>query len=156
MNDEPVFEATLTPYRSLGRTGFIVVMILAGGVTLTQIVVFAVARAWPVVGFAGLDMVLLIGAFWLSYRSGRASEFVQVSRTNLIIRKLTPSGRATEFQFNPFWTRFNISRHDEIGITGMQVSSRGRQTEIGSFLNPLDKESFASAFQRALATVKRR
>ncbi|PWW00187.1 putative membrane protein [Hoeflea marina] len=156
MNDEPVFEATLTPYRSLGRTGFTVVMILAGGVTLTQIVIFAAARAWPVVGFAGLDMVLLVGAFWLSYRSGRASEYVQVSRTNLIIRKLAPSGRATEVRFNPFWTRFDISRHEEIGITGMLVSGQGRQTEIGSFLNPLDKESFASAFQRALATVKRR
>ena len=45
---------------------------------------------------------------------------------------------------------------DEIGITDMRVSGQGRQTDVGSFLNPDDKESFATAFQRALATIKKR
>ena len=38
----------------------------------------------------------------------------------------------------------------------MTVESRGERVPIGSFLNPDDRESFATAFTRALATVKAR
>lgn len=156
MNDKPLFEAVLSPHRSLGRAGFITLMAITTAITLAHMVVFAAAGAWPVLGFFGLDLALLFGAFWLSYRSGRSREFVRVSRTDLTVRKVAPSGRSEEHRFNPFWARFNIDRHDEIGITRMQISGDGRRTDIGGFLNPGDKESFASAFQRALATVKLR
>jgi uncharacterized membrane protein len=78
-----------------------------------------------------------------------------VSRLSLDIRKVAPSGRAEAHQFNPFWARFRIARHDEIGITAMAVEGQGRRVAIGSFLNPEDRESFAKAFGRALAAVKR-
>ena len=155
MNDEPLFEAVLSPYRSLGRIGFVVLMGATTLITVIHMAIFARVGAWPVFAFFGFDLALLFGAFWLSYRSARAREFIRMSRTDLSVRKVAPSGRAEDHQFNPFWTRFNIARHEEIGITGMRISSRGQQTEIGSFLNPDDKESFATAFQRALATVKR-
>ena len=156
MNDEPLFEAVLSPHRSLGRLGFVLLMSITTVVTAVHMVIFAKIGAWPVFGFFGLDLALLFGAFWLSYRSGRMREFIRMSRTDLNVRKVFPSGRAVDHQFNPFWTRFKIDRHDEIGITDMRISGQGRQTEGGSFLNPDDKESFATAFQRALATIKKR
>lgn len=156
MNEAPVFEALLTPHRSLGRRGFVVLMILFTGLCMVNGFVFLMAGAWPILGFCGLDVLLLFGAFWLNYRSGRAREEVSVSRTLLSIRKITPSGRITEYLFNPFWARFRVARHDEIGITDMLVSGEGRSTDVGSFLNPADRESFASAFSRALATVRRK
>ncbi|MGH9916185.1 MAG: DUF2244 domain-containing protein, partial [Pyrinomonadaceae bacterium] len=55
-----------------------------------------------------------------------------------------------------FWTRFSVARHEEIGITSMRVEGQGKAVTIGSFLNPDDRESFASAFTRALATAKGR
>lgn len=155
MNDEPLFEAVLSPYRSLGRVGFVVLMGATTLITFIHMAIFARVGAWPVFAFFGLDLALLFGAFWLSYRSARAREFIRMSRTDLSIRKVAPSGRSENHRFNPFWTRFNVARHEEIGITGMRISSRGQQTEVGSFLNPEDKESFATAFQRALASVKR-
>ena len=156
MNDEPLFEAVLSPHRSLGRTGFVILMTLTTVITLVHMIIFVRIGAWPVFAFFGLDLALLFGAFWLSYRSGRMREFIRLSRTDLNVRKVFPSGRSVDHRFNPFWTRFNIARHDEIGITDMQISSQGRQTDVGSFLNPDDKESFATAFQRALATIKKR
>lgn len=155
MNDEPVFEATLSPHRSLGRAGLFIFLALATAATLFHIVLFMNAGAWPVVGFFALDLGLLAGAFWLNTRAARAREFVFVSSTDLAIRKVAPSGRATEFRWNPFWARFSVARHPEIGITGMTVSGEGRATEVGAFLNPGDKESFANAFTGALATVRR-
>ncbi|CAI2931509.1 DUF2244 domain-containing protein [Aminobacter niigataensis] len=154
--DEPFFKALLLPHRSLGRTGFIILMgALLFGWIVTG-VVFLSNGAWPIFGFFGLDVVALYVAFRLNYRAARAREEVSVSRTSLDILKTAPSGRSERFHFNPFWARFAISRHDEIGITGMAVESREKSVSIGSFLNPDDRESFATAFSRALATARSR
>lgn len=154
--EQPIFAAELVPHRSLGRKGFRILLLLTGSVCLVHALFFVMTGAWPIGLFFGLDFLLLYGAFLLNYRSGRAREEVVVSRTRLLIRKFTPSGRMTEHRFNPFWARFFVRRHDEIGITSMLVTGEGRRTDVGSFLNPDDRESFAKAFRSALATVKQR
>ncbi len=155
-NDQPVFAAELFPYRSLGRKGFKVLFSVSGAVCFVYGMFFIVTGAWPIGFFFGLDFLLLYGAFWLSYRSGRVREEVTVSRTDVSVRKFSPSGRMIEHHFNPFWTRFLVRRHQEIGILSMHIFGEGKRTDVGSFLNPDDRESFAKAFKRALATVKQR
>ena len=154
--EKTLFAALLTPHRSLSKNGFVVLMILGGGVLFVQAIFFLVSGAWPIATFCWLDLLALYIAFKMNYRAARAREEVSVSRQELLIRKVTPAGRATDHRYNPFWARFQVDRHDEIGITDMRVSGQGRQTDVGSFLNPDDKESFATAFQRALATIKKR
>jgi uncharacterized membrane protein len=153
--DEPFFSALLTPHRSLGRTGFVILMgaLLFGWLATGAI--FLAHGAWPVFGFVGLDVLLVYGAFKLNYRAARAREEVSVSRTSLDIRKVAPSGKAEAHHFNPFWARFQVARHDLIGITDMVVEGQGRSVTIGGFLNPDDRESFATAFSGALSRAKR-
>ena len=153
--DKPVFEALLTPHRSLGRRGLTVLLCLVTATSLAHAVIFAMAGAWPVLVFFVAELLLLIGAFWLNNRAARAHEIVSVSRTSLSVLKVAPSGRSRDFRCNPFWARFHVARHDEIGITAMHISGEGRTTDVGSFLNPDDRESFARAFSGALATVRR-
>ncbi|MGI6854904.1 DUF2244 domain-containing protein [Mesorhizobium sp. 1B3] len=153
--DEPFFRALLMPHRSLGRTGF---MILMGSLLFGWMItgaIFLSHGAWPIFGFFGLDVLLVYIAFRVNYRAARARELISVSRTSLDITKIAPSGRAEAHRFNPFWARFSIARHDEIGITGMAVQGQGKNVSIGSFLNPDDRESFAAAFSGALAKAKR-
>ncbi len=152
--DEPFFRAILTPHRSLGRNGFRVLMALLVAFWLALGGLFLSIGAWPIFGFIGLDILAIWLAFSWNYRAARVRELVSVSRTSLDIRKVAPSGRAEDHRFNPFWTRFTVARHEEIGITGMKVEGEGRAVGIGSFLNPDDRESFARAFGRALATAK--
>lgn len=156
INSEPVFNAVLTPYRSLGRGGLKVVVGLTLVFCLFNMGFFFVTGALPVALFFGLDFALLYGALYLSYRSGRAREEVSVSRDELSIRKISPSGRAKLSRYNPFWAKFQVDRHHEFGITAMAVTGEGRRTPVGNFLNPDDRESFARAFTLALASVKRR
>lgn len=155
-NEEEIFRALLVPHRSLGKMGFLVVMGALGISSFVTGIFFLMLGAWPVFGFFGLDVLLVYIAFRLNYRSARAHEEVSISRIALQVRQVAPSGRSKLHEFNPFWTRFLVSRHSEIGITSMRVESRGKALTIGSFLNPDDRESFASAFQRALATAKSR
>ncbi|MDZ5697210.1 DUF2244 domain-containing protein [Chelativorans sp. M5D2P16] len=152
--DEPFFKALLVPHRSLGRRGFAVLMGVVLFIWLTVGALFMSIGAWPIVGFFGLDVLALYIAFRLNYRAARVREEVSLSRTSLDIRKVPPSGRAESHSFNPFWTRFNVHRHTEIGITAMAVETREKSVPLGSFLNPDDRESFAEAFGRALATAK--
>lgn len=154
--DEPFFQALLTPHRSLGRTGFAILMgALLFGWAVTG-AIFLAHGAWPVFGFFGLDVLAVYIAFRVNYRAARAREEVSVSRTSLDIRKTAPSGKSEAHRFNPFWARFSVSRHAEIGITRMMVEGQGKQVPIGGFLNPDDRESFATAFSRALASAKAR
>jgi uncharacterized membrane protein len=155
-HEQPVFAAELFPYRSLGRKGFKVLLVLMGTFCLFYGGLFLMKGAWPIGLFFGADFLLLYGAFWLNYRSGRIREEVTVSRTDVSVRKFSPSGRIVEHRFNPFWVRFFVRRLQGVGIRSMHVHGEGRATEIGSFLSPEDRESFAKAFDGALATVKRR
>lgn len=155
-NSRPVFAVELFPHRSLGRKGFRVMLAFMGTFCLVYGILFVIRGAWPIGIFFGADFFLLYGAFWLNYRSGRVREEVTVSRTDVSIRKFSPSGRMIEHRFNPFWTRFLVRRHSEIGVVSMHVRDRSHDTDVGSFLNPEDRESFAKAFKRALATVTQR
>lgn len=152
--DEPIFSALLLPHRSMGRTGFIVVMGIIGFVWLVAGLFFLSVGAWPVLGFFGLDMLAVYIAFKMNYRAARAREEVSVSRLAVDIVKIAPSGRSEVHRFNPFWARFRVARHDEIGITGMAVEAGGQIVPIGAFLNPDDRESFATAFGRALSAAR--
>jgi uncharacterized membrane protein len=148
--DVPIFRALLVPYRSLGPRGFTILMVVMGLVSFGTGIGFLAKGAWPVFGFFGLDVLLVWLAFKASYRSARAREEIEVSRTDLLVRKTSPKGAVQEAHYNPFWARFQVARHEEIGITRMAVSGEGRTTEIGGFLNPDDRESFAAAFRGAL------
>lgn len=154
--DEPFFRARLLPHRSLGRTGFLLLMLSLLLAWLVVGAIFLSHGAWPVAGYCGLDLLAIYIAFRLNYRSARASEEISLSRTCLEIRQTAPSGRAHLHRFNPFWTRFDVARHGEAGITHMTVASRNAIVQIGGFLNPDDRENFASAFTRALATAQQR
>ncbi|AHK04189.1 MULTISPECIES: DUF2244 domain-containing protein [Rhizobium/Agrobacterium group] len=155
LNDQPIFAAELVPHRSLGRRGFRLLLALSGLACLLHGGFFLTTGAWPVGLFLGLDFLLLYVAFRANYRAAKAREEVSVSRTSLSIRKFSPTGRVVEHRFNPFWARFRVQRHEEIGIVSMHVTGEGKATDIGSFLNPDDRESFAKAFGGALATVRR-
>lgn len=154
--DEPIFRALLVPHRSLGRTGFQLLMLAMLFSWAVTGAIFLSYGAWPVFGFFGLDVLGVYVAFRLNYRAARAREEISVSRTALDIRKTAPSGKSIFHHFNPFWARFSVARHSEIGITNMEIEAQGEHVSIGGFLNPDDRESFATAFSRALATAKSR
>ncbi len=152
--ERPIFDAVLTPHRSLGPKGFTILIGAVGALWMGIGLFFWSLGAWPVFGFFGLDLLILYVAFRLNYRAARAREEVTVWRHDIEVRQYAPSGRMAEHRFNPFWTRFAVKRKPEIGITEMVLTDRARKLPIGGFLNPDDRDSFARAFGDALATAK--
>jgi Integral membrane protein len=58
-----IFSAVLTPHRSLGRKGFLILMTVLGLISFATGTAFLLAGAWPVFGFCGLDVLLIYFAF---------------------------------------------------------------------------------------------
>jgi uncharacterized membrane protein len=150
-----IFSALITPHRSLGHVGFLVLMILFGGVSFVTGIMFLVSGAWPVLGFFGLDVLLLYWAFRLNYRHAMAYEEVTVSPAALTVRKVSHRGKAREWVLNPLWVRLDKVSHEEFGIERLFLTSRGRSLAVGNFLGPDEKASFARALGDAIGEAKR-
>lgn len=150
-----IFSATLTPHRSLGRVGFVLLMSLFGGVSFVTGIVFLLMGAWPVFGFFGLDVLLLYWAFRLNYRHADAYEEVTVTPSVLKVRKVSHRGRVREWVLNPLWVRLDKVELEEFGIDRLFLVSRGKQLAIASFLGPDAKADFAKELASALGEARR-
>jgi uncharacterized membrane protein len=155
-NMEPeIFSALLTPSRSLGRRGFLLLMLIVGGINITTGTIFLLAGAWPVFGFCGLEILLLYWAFRVNYRRGQAYEQVTVTASELTVRQVSHTGSMREWTLNPVWVRLDRIVHSEFGIERLFLVSQGRRLPIAAFLGAQEKESFALALSRALGEAKR-
>lgn len=153
--DDVIFSATLTPHRSLGRRGFLVLMLVIAGLFFATGLYFWSLGAWPVIGFGGLDLLAVWLAFHLNYRAARGYEEIEVSRTSLAISKVGPGGRRQELRFNPQWVRLEVEEDALRGVTRVAVRARDERVPVGAFLNPEDRRSFARAFGAALSAARR-
>jgi uncharacterized membrane protein len=155
-NPEPtIFSATITPHRSLGRVGFLVLMLVIGGISFVAGMVFLIAGAWPVFGFFGLDVLLIYWAFRVNYRAAKAYEQVIVTASELKVRKVSHRGQVAEWTLNPLWTRLDKQTHQEFGIEKLFLVSRGQKLAVANFLGPDEKADFAAALGAALGEAKR-
>ena len=154
--DEPtLFSALLTPHRSLGNVGFLVLMTVVAVVSFVGGVVFYIIGAWPVGGFFGLDALLSYWAFRVNYRAAQAFEEVTVTPSELRVRKVTHKGKVSEWSLNPVWTNLERDAHEEFGLMQLFLVSRGRKLPVATFLGPAEKESFAKALAAAIGEAKR-
>jgi uncharacterized membrane protein len=153
---EPVlFEARLSPHRSLSSTGFAIVMGVLGGVSFAVGVSFLMMGAWPVFGFFGLDVALVWLAFRVNYRDARAYEDIRVTPSVLSVRQVSAKGATFETVFNPRWVRLEKTEDELYGVTRVALLSRGIFLIVGAFLPPLYKGELAKRLGAALATAKR-
>lgn len=150
-----LFSAILTPYRSLGGTGFVVLMSSISAVSFATGIVFFLIGAWPIVGFLGLDVLLVYWAFKVNYRAALAYEQVTMTPSELRVRKVDRRGEAAEWTLNPVWVRLDREVHEEFGIERLFLVSHGRRLTIAAFLGPREKAEFATALSAALMEARR-
>ena len=154
-SEPTLFSAIITPHRSLSSTGFLLVMLLIGGVSFIGGVVFFVVGAWPVIGFLGLDVLLVYWAFRANYRAARAFEEVTVTASELRLRRVSHRGKVTEWKLNPVWTQLDREIHEDYGLLRLFLVSQGRRLAVAGFLAPSERESFAAALANALGEARR-
>jgi uncharacterized membrane protein len=150
---EQPFRAILTPHRSLGPVGFLVLMSAIGILSFITGMVFLMVGAWPVTGFFGLDALLIYVAFKLSYRSGRLYETVELTPAGFTLTRVHPSGRREQFDCNPYWARVRLREWPD-GRTALSIIARGQELALGRFLTDDERRDFAGALREALLAAR--
>ena len=152
--DGPLFSAILRPHRSLGVKKFQILILVLGFIFFLIGSVFLYLGAWPIVGFLGLELFLIWGAYRLNYFSAHAYELVKVFPHEVYIRGVSNKGKISEFRFNPRWVQLIIERMEDEKIKQIRLMSSGKGCLVGNFLNPDDLETFAAAFGNAIKTAR--
>ena len=148
-----LLELSLRPHRSLTPRGFVVLMSTVGAISFAAGLAFYAAGAWPVIGFLGLDVLLIYLAFRLNYRSGKLTESLRLTQDRLSIKRVHPCGRQEDWDFQPHWLQVLIDlplRHD----SQLTLRSHGKSLVIGAFLPPRERLEVAAALHRALAGLR--
>jgi uncharacterized membrane protein len=144
------FDAVLQPHRSLSPLGFQLLMAATAVALLAVGLLFWQLGAWPVIGFCGLEFLLLYGAFRLNSRAARAYERLRLSDDGLEISRVRPNGTVSRvWRLQPNWLRIDIDNrpdHDSQLI----LSSHGQRMVVGSFLAPEERLDLAKALGEAL------
>jgi uncharacterized membrane protein len=151
----PILDVRLHPHRSLQTKGFRRLMAFAFVASSFVSLPFYLIGAWPVVGFFGLDLLLLYVAFRANFRAARAYEDLRLTCLELLFARVSARGARREWRFNPSWVRFERVDHPEFGPQRLALVSHGRSLEVGRFLGPQQKAEFATRFVRALALARR-
>ncbi|MDO9460510.1 MAG: DUF2244 domain-containing protein [Alphaproteobacteria bacterium] len=144
------FDAVLYPHRSLGPRGFMTVMTCLTVFSFVAGLSFYLIGAWPVLGFFGLDVLLIYVAFRINFRAGRVYETVQLDDASLLIRRFLPDGRILSWNLQAYWAQVEMIASTPSAPL-LAVRSHGKYLVFGKFLTAEERHEFASALRQALA-----
>ncbi len=149
-----VFDAILHPHRSLTRHGFLLLMAVVTAASLTLGTIFFLAGAWPILGFCGLDVLVVYLAFRRNFRDGLIYETVRLTAEELRVEKGDVSGPQRVWTFQPTWLRVAMDDPPE-HESQVVLSSHGRSVIVGAFLSPAERLDFAQALRAELDALRR-
>jgi uncharacterized membrane protein len=151
-SNSKAWQATLTPHRSLSRQGFIVVMVLVVAVNLVVGGLFMAVGAWPVAGFAGLDVLIIWWAFRANFADARRMERISITEHELVLERLVKDKPREQQRFVRRWVRVELEEdHDRELIGRLLLVSGATRVAIGEFLAPAERKTLATALKSALA-----
>lgn len=127
-------------------------MILVAAVNLAVGGLFMAIGAWPVAGFAGLDVLLIWWAFRANFAGARQLERISITDHELVFDRIQANRPPQQQRFVRRWVRVELEEDRERELIGRLslVSGRNRLT-IGDFLAPEERKTLAAALRAALA-----
>ena len=129
-------------------------MVAVSAVGFVTGIVFLLKGAWPVLGFCGLDVLLIYIAFKLNYRAARLYETIELTPETLVLRRVQPSGAEESWRFNPYWVRLIVEADPRTERSELVLRSHGRDVVFGDFLPEEEKVDFARALRSALEKAR--
>lgn len=142
------FKAILYPNRSLGSTGFILLMTAIVVVSGLIGAGFALIGAWPVTGFLGLDVLLLYLAFRWNFRQSQQVDMIQLDGEGLLVRRILADRKEETWHFETAWVQ--IIHEDR----QLKLRSHGKELIIGAFLTSDERFAFAEALKSAIQSYR--
>lgn len=115
----------------------------------------ALAGFWPVLPFAGVELLGIAAALAISLRRGRSREFVRIDERDVTVGRSSGRGQV-EFTFPRPWTRVRLR---EAGVPSwpsrLLVGSMGRTVEIGHFLTEGERRRLEARLAELIPAPRR-
>jgi uncharacterized membrane protein len=150
----PLFAADLTPPRRMHPTGL--------RLTIGLVVLLAVLPAAVMLGLESWMVAVLMSATVLgigltvykSFDIGKRREAVTLFADKLDVMSVAANGAQTRVRFEPARVRLVIDRDINERALALKLRTPEGDTEIGAFLTPEERSSFAKAFGTALRKAR--
>lgn len=149
-----MFEALVTPHRSLGRHGMRWVVGLLCGFSGVISMGLWWAGAWPVVGFNGAEIGLAVWLLRSNARNGAASEVLILSGASLRIVRTDAAGEREERVLQPGWLR-TVLLDDPHRSPVLWLLDRQTRLRVGASLSEAEVRSLHRALTTALDRLQR-
>lgn len=141
----------LRPNSSLTPRQATLIYLSIAAVPMAVAIGFASRGLWPILPFAGLEVLGLGVALALSVRRGRTREYIRLDEQTVQVRKTTWNwfARETEFEFARPWTRVELRK---AGLADhpsrLLIRHRTSAVEVGSFLTERERRSLGRRLAR--------
>ena len=140
---------TVKPNNSLSVKNSVRLVVGLAAMSLLVGVGFALAGAWMVLPFAGLEIVAIAYSFFYMYQRSHDFETITIEDDRVIVEKL---GRdvVSRDEFHRYWARVILRRHAN-GRGALFIGSHGKEVEFGRhFINDEQRVMLARQIKQKL------
>ena len=139
---------SIWPYRSLSPRGFALVMGALGSLAVCIGLGFFLMGAWPVIGFLGLELLVVWVAFRMNYRAAKRRQTLTATESALTIENIAPDGARNSTSLPTAWVQVDLTPRDAPDMASRSrqriiARSHGHTAEIGGFLHPAEMPKLA-------------
>jgi uncharacterized membrane protein len=146
-------DAVLRPNRSLSPRGFAIVMSVVALASFLSGMAFLSYGALPVVGFFGLDALLIYLAFRWSFRRQTEQTSIRVTSDQLFLHHSSPGKPDKTAEIPTAFARIELD--EPILPTSFLRIEYGRTAfVVGRFLTVPERKSLATALRQALLSAR--
>lgn len=140
----------IRPNQSLSWRGVLRIYMVIAFCVLGVAIAFALHGFWPVLPFAGLELIALSTAFYLCLNRSQVREVVHVGTDIVAVEK----GRykpLERWECPRAWARVLLERSPITWYPSrLVIAFQGRQVEIGRFLNETERRALAGEIREAV------
>jgi uncharacterized membrane protein len=149
----PATTITLAPNCALGRRSALMFLFTVSLAPLGVAALLAWRGFWPVLPFAGLELLALALALHISMRRGRNLQVIRIGDATVEV-ETRRGAKVDTMVFTRHWSQVKLRRaRTPWHPSQLLIQSHGRACELGSFLPEAARASLAERLRRMIGKV---
>jgi uncharacterized membrane protein len=143
------YSITARPNCSLSPAGTLCAFCIIAFVTLAVALAFTLLGAWPILPFAGLELLILWFCFRHIWRHAHDYERLTIDDHKVIVEKHDPTCDS-HVELNGYWAAVVLEFMPDGDCRRLALRSHGKEIEFGRLLNSEEKLDLGRVLQSRL------
>lgn len=100
---------------------------------------FSMLGLWLILPFSVLELLFLAITLYYFFYKNTHREVIRLTDDKVLIETGRTSVHQT-WEYSRYWSQFYVDNEDEDSLPSIRIRSKGRETELGSFLGNREKK----------------